>query len=122
MKKTGDYHFLLFLIVLLSVVYACEDDENDESDTGITGDVGESCAMQCYSGWCRDHNQADCVSQSCVGLPDETYCTIACELDSHCPTGFVCSEECSDQVAHYPVCVREEDMAVLRTLEYCPAE
>jgi len=118
---------MYFLRVLLLVVWlgsnaGCDDDEGDQSDTGITGDTGESCDLQCFSGWCRDHNQADCVSQVCIGTPDDTYCTIACEIDSHCPEGFVCTEECDDEVAYYPICVREQDLSVLQDLDYCPAK
>lgn len=109
----------LSVVLALLILTACGQDD-DPSGAGFTGDMGTACNVECYGQWCKDDDQISCSSAFCIGPPEDTYCTAACEVDAQCPEGFGCTEECGTEVAKYPVCVREEDFALLRELGYCP--
>jgi len=109
----------LFVVALsLMMTLGCGDDDDDGA--GFTGDIGNECSLTCFDEWCRNDDHARCYSQWCVGTPDDTYCSVVCDVDPQCPVGFVCTEECGVQVAKNPLCVRENDFELLQDLGFCP--
>jgi hypothetical protein len=110
--------------VVLSLIGAgCGQDSNQSATgSGISGDVGEKCLVLCYADWCKDDDQVDCSSSYCLGQPDKTYCTVMCDLDSQCPDGYLCTDDCETEVAKQPVCVKTKDYSYLQELGYCPAD
>jgi len=106
-------------LIFAALVLSCADEASNEG-AGWTGDLGVSCDNMCYTDWCKDGAQIECVSGFCVGPNDDTYCTVPCDLDVDCANGFVCTEECDKQVAKVPVCVRDADYPLLEDLGFCP--
>ena len=102
---------LVALAATMATSLACDDDDDDDVGAGVTGDIGRECSLVCFDDWCKNDDHPKCHSYWCVGRPDQTYCSVNCEVDGQCPAGFVCTEECGSGVAKNPVCVRENQLS-----------
>ena len=113
---------LAVCLILLMGSFSCDNDEDEELSGGVgfTGDIGVDCLLNCSSEWCKNDDHMGCKSGFCIGPGGDTYCTVVCETDNFCPEGFLCTENCTTQVAKNPMCVREEDYGLLQDLEFCP--
>jgi hypothetical protein len=100
-------------------IIACGGSDHRDPGVGWTGDLGVACDNVCYTAWCIDDTQIDCTSGFCLGPLPNTYCSVPCDLNSDCATGYFCSTSCNTRVAKTPVCVKNEDLAVLQSLGYC---
>ncbi|MCL4235310.1 MAG: hypothetical protein KJ042_12420 [Deltaproteobacteria bacterium] len=104
---------------------ACGSDGPQGTGTGVgaTQDVGKECVGACTGGedgWCYDKNQATCVSWVCVGRSTaESYCTELCDLDTQCPDGYSCVDDCEIGSFDQAYCVKDEDHDDLETLGFC---
>ena len=111
---------LCFCIFL--VFCSCDHEDWGDAPEGVgwTEDVGLECKMPCYEQWCENDDMIECRSGFCIGAPEQLYCTVPCDIDSECPEGYFCTEECTDDVTRVSVCVTQEDFALLQELEFCP--
>lgn len=118
---------LAVFLAATACLTACGSDGPRGTGTGVgmTQDVGKTCEGACNGGedgWCYDKNQATCVSWVCVGRSTpELYCTELCDLDTQCPDGYSCVDDCEIGSFDQAYCVTDEDHDYLESLGLCDA-